>query len=313
MTESLRPMNLGGILDRGVQIIREHFALFIGLGAIPGLAQFAGAIAAIHPPSPATDPNATQIALTLLSYGASFVIGVAKIVLQAVATAAICLAASKVNLGETITVREAFGAFTARKGSLVGLVILQGIFAVWPLIVVTLIAVPLAASGAPAFLQVPLWILGSVPCIVLYCRYALAYPAAAIEGRTAMDAINRSVGLGQGGRWRICGGIIVPLVPPFLVTVGAAGLVEFFKSYSPLLAGSPLAEAGANGVVALLTDLVFTPYSAIVLTLLYYDQRIRKEGFDIERMMDAAGLNATVTPPNGGEPTGNTTPEEGQA
>ncbi len=313
MTESLRPMNLGGILDRAVQIIREHFALFIGLGAIPGLAQFAGAIAAIHPRTPATDPNATQIGLTLLSYGASFVIWVAKIVLQAVATAAICLAASRVNLGETITIREAFGAFTSRKGSLVGLGILQGIFAAWPLIVVAFIAVPLAASGASAFLQVPLWILGSVPCVVLYCRYALAYPAAAIEGRTAQDAINRSVSLGEGGRWRICGGIIVPLVPPFLVAAGAAGLVEFFKAFSPLLAGSPLAEAGINGVVALLTDLVFTPYSAIVLTLLYYDQRIRREGFDVERMMQAAGLDATATPPAASPWTQTSAEEEGDA
>jgi len=28
------------------------------------------------------------------------------------------------------------------------------------------------------------------------------------------------------------------------------------------------------------------------LTLFYYDQRIRKEGFDIERMMEAAGMTA---------------------
>jgi hypothetical protein len=32
--------------------------------------------------------------------------------------------------------------------------------------------------------------------------------------------------------------------------------------------------------------------SLIAVTLFYYDQRIRYEGYDIERMMDAAGLNA---------------------
>jgi hypothetical protein len=30
------------------------------------------------------------------------------------------------------------------------------------------------------------------------------------------------------------------------------------------------------------------------LTLFYYDQRVRKEGFDIEWMMEAAGMNAHV-------------------
>jgi hypothetical protein len=35
----------------------------------------------------------------------------------------------------------------------------------------------------------------------------------------------------------------------------------------------------------------------IALTLFYYDQRIRREGYDIERLMDSAGLNAPVTLP----------------
>jgi hypothetical protein len=38
---------------------------------------------------------------------------------------------------------------------------------------------------------------------------------------------------------------------------------------------------------------------SIALTLFYYDQRIRREGYDIERMMEAAGLNAPLTLPDG--------------
>ena len=40
---------------------------------------------------------------------------------------------------------------------------------------------------------------------------------------------------------------------------------------------------------------MFIPFGAIVLTVLYYDQRIRREGYDIERMMDAAGMNAPMS------------------
>ena len=32
-----------------------------------------------------------------------------------------------------------------------------------------------------------------------------------------------------------------------------------------------------------------------MITLFYYDQRIRHEGYDIEWMMNAAGLNAPAT------------------
>jgi hypothetical protein len=40
----------------------------------------------------------------------------------------------------------------------------------------------------------------------------------------------------------------------------------------------------------------------IALTLFYYDQRIRHEGYDIERMMDVAGLNAPAPSPSAEAP-----------
>jgi hypothetical protein len=39
------------------------------------------------------------------------------------------------------------------------------------------------------------------------------------------------------------------------------------------------------------------PVYPIATTLFYYDQRIRQEGYDIERLMEAAGMNALVTQP----------------
>jgi len=38
------------------------------------------------------------------------------------------------------------------------------------------------------------------------------------------------------------------------------------------------------------------PIYPTAVTLFYYDQRIRLEGYDIERMMAAAGLNPTTPP-----------------
>src|SRR5580692_4598476 len=55
-----------------------------------------------------------------------------------------------------------------------------------------------------------------------------------------------------------------------------------------------------------------SPSTAI--TLFYYDQRIRREGYDIERMMDDAGLIPLAPPPTGESPIASVppTPEEGQ-
>jgi hypothetical protein len=41
---------------------------------------------------------------------------------------------------------------------------------------------------------------------------------------------------------------------------------------------------------------VTVTFVLIALTLFYYDQRIRHEGYDIERMMDAAGMITPATP-----------------
>jgi hypothetical protein len=54
-------------------------------------------------------------------------------------------------------------------------------------------------------------------------------------------------------------------------------------------------------------DTVFTllaPIYPIAKTLFYYDQRIRREGYDIERMMDAAGMTAPPIAPAIPQPGG---------
>jgi hypothetical protein len=44
---------------------------------------------------------------------------------------------------------------------------------------------------------------------------------------------------------------------------------------------------------------IVPPVYLIALTLFYYDQRIRKEGFDIELLMQQAGLSAPLPPESG--------------
>jgi hypothetical protein len=299
MAEILRPMNLGGILDRGVQIYRAQPMVFIGLAAIPGLVQLAGALVSAHPKPPSAGFNLASFALPI-------VLWLATVILTAIVTAALCLAASRVNLGEPVTVREAFGAYRAKAGRLVGLTILQGIFAGWPVFIVLIFATVIYIASdltppSPSFV-VLLVILGGVPYVALFSRYALAFPETAVEGLSASASMDRSVKLSKGGRWRICGGFAVPLLASLILSLGCYFLVEHLESRGSLLAGSPLAAAIITGVVNFFNALVFTPYSAIVLTLLYYDQRIRHEGFDVERMMQtagmqSAGLDATATPP----------------
>ena len=302
MTEPLRPLNMGGILDRAIQGYREKFSLFAGLAVFPGLTQLAVGLAAVHPKT-TTDPSGGHIALVIASYLASLVFTIANLVIQAIAMAAMCLAASETLHGKSIAIRTAFGAFTSRAGRLVGLEFLQGFYAGWPIIIVAVIGGVVAAAASSPYLMVPILAVGTIPSVALYVRCALATPACAIEDLPATTAFGRGVKLSEEGRWRICGGIFFPAVAAIGFTVGWNFVIAALQGTSPFLAGNPLADAALTGIVTLVADLIFLPISAIVLTVLYYDQRIRREGYDIERMMDDAGLIAPVPPLAGDSPT----------
>jgi hypothetical protein len=59
----------------------------------------------------------------------------------------------------------------------------------------------------------------------------------------------------------------------------------------------PVSMRMLQQLVAFFTNTFVGPIYATGFTLFYYDQRVRKEGYDIERMMKAAGLTETPPPP----------------
>ena len=65
-------------------------------------------------------------------------------------------------------------------------------------------------------------------------------------------------------------------------------VVMTFKQHGQLSVGARVLQQ----MVAFVTNTFIGPMYATGLTLFYYDQRVRKEGYDIEWMMEAAGLTA---------------------
>ena len=59
----------------------------------------------------------------------------------------------------------------------------------------------------------------------------------------------------------------------------------------------PLALLALQQVAAFFTNTFIGPIYSTGLTLFYYDQRVRKEGYDIEMMMQAAGLALSAQAP----------------
>ncbi len=132
-----------------------------------------------------------------------------------------------------------------------------------------------------------------IPGIIFAVRYAFVSQVFVIEGKAWGDARARSKDLGDGHFWRIfliqlLSQIIIVLITYLFVLPASADLVTKSLSFMPMLPGALMGLA--NGLAGSLT----IPIQVIAFVLLYYDLRVRKEGFDIEML--AAGIADEAQP-----------------
>jgi membrane-anchored glycerophosphoryl diester phosphodiesterase (GDPDase) len=125
--------------------------------------------------------------------------------------------------------------------------------------------------------------------IIMSLRYSLAVPACAVENLKAREAIRRSIQLSKGSRGRI---FMLGLLA-LIIQLGITGLTQGFfivvgiKHHGVI----PVWMSVVQQFLAFLTNTFVGPIYATGFTLFYYDQRVRKEGYDIERMMQTAGMS----------------------
>ncbi len=142
----------------------------------------------------------------------------------------------------------------------------------------------LAVMAVLMLLFVPAGVYGAI----MWLRYSLAMPACVVEDLSTGMAIRRSIDLSQGSRGRIF--VLWLLVYAIRMLLGLLFgfpfLVFGLKHPGHAL---PLGWLAVSELVGFVTNTLIGPIYSTGLTLFYYDQRIRKEGFDIEWMMQAAG------------------------
>jgi hypothetical protein len=301
METNLRPLTLGEILDRTAQLYRANFLLFAGIaGVYAGVGLLLNLIILV----PVSRMNAQSLAdgTHLAEFFAAF--GVVMLILFLIygaTVAATTRAVAWLHLGEPATIRDAYTTTLPRLGRYV-----------WLKIIVTFMIFLVALASGIVF-GIPVAIVGAVLgfgggggviftvlfVLLLYAaigffsiwmalRYALAIPACVMENLKARKAIRRSIQLSKGSRGRIFVlWLLVAIlwIVLFLVTNG------FFLAYTVIQKHQlPIAFSVLQQFLDALVNTVVVPISAIGATLFYYDQRIRMEGFDIEWMMQAAGL-----------------------
>lgn len=263
MPHTLRPLSLGQLLDETFNIYRTNFVLFIGISAIPNLALlafqfgFSGIISL----------DRKQVGIVTVIAGLFAL--VASAFVSALVTAATTLGVSDIYLDRPTTIMSCFSR-VARKAPRV--------------VFVSFVVGLIVGLGA---------LLCLIPGIYWAGVYGLAVPAAVLENITGSQAISRSKDLTQNSVGRI-------IVVYFLTTIFTIGMLIALDAGLSLVglaaSNKMLNKQVLDQVLTTLGGIVFGPVTAIALTLAYYDQRVRKEAFDIEHMMALMAATGNAAP-----------------
>ena len=330
METQLRPMSLGEILDRTAQLYRSNFLLFCGIASVYAGALMLVGLAHIGLQELFRAEHWTA-QIGGLTIGAMLVQWLVAFLIGGLAVAANNRAVSWVHLGQRASIRKAYASVLPRLGRFLWLMTIVT-FVLWtPLAVcyggfiATLLrfkplvkpggaqANPQAAVlfGLLALVFFVVAIAAVVYAVLMGLRYALAIPACVVEEIKARAALRRSIDLSRGSRGRIFVlALLIVAIQLALVGITQALFIAMaFKNHLVL----PVWARVAQQIVAFLTNSFIGPVYATGLTLFYYDQRVRKEGFDIEWMMQAAGLAATAAPAEAAAPAESALTQAGSA
>ena len=338
MDSPLRPMSASQVLDRTFYLYRRNFWLFAGIAMIvPALTTLAS-LAQVWMLGLPTTPDPTKVdpammqhffadIVTRVAVGMSLGMTVYAIG-YAIATGATVYAVSMLHLGKATTIQDAYARIKPIFGRILALVVRIFCIASWPLALsyalmfAVFLGIPNMVKGSPGAGAISLVLIGSLLAFAgsvggliwffyAYCRYALAVPACAIENLPVKFSLIRSKFLTKGNVGRVLGVYLLTL----LIAIAIKSVLEV-----PAFIGSGIftLRAGAHPSVAWLAWLYVAqfvgtmlagPIATIAMALVYYDERVRKEAFDLHLMMEA--ISQTAPAPLQTEPASGTIPTVG--
>jgi hypothetical protein len=312
METTLRPLTLGEILDRTAELYRSNFLLLAGISSVYGGILLVLSLVQIGAQQAARAMH-MNTGLVVVSVVGIVLLWLVIFVAGGLAIAANTRAVGWVYLGEPASIGAAYRTILPRTARYLWLMTITYFRAWFPcvlvygayaaLILVYIRPTKLLAAHAPHDPKMMIVFLASsvaflfllagslVYGILMSMRYSLAVPACTVENLKARDAIRRSIQLSKGSRARI---FMLGLLA-LIIQLGLTGITQGFfivagiKHHGVL----PVWMSVLQQFLAFLTNTFVGPIYATGFTLFYYDQRVRKEGYDIERMMHTAGMTET--------------------
>jgi hypothetical protein len=306
----LRPLTTGELLDRTFFLYRSNFWLFVGLATIAAgvnvvmqllklLYQHIYGIVAFGPVAGRATGISDVVHSSVFAV-LSIVASVLYFAVYGVTQAATTSAVSAIYLGDATSMKVALRAVAARWARFFGISLWQLWSAGWIFTLLIIPPVVIYALGMRSRMVIAGFmffaaLLSLVYGTIAYIRNSFAVPAAVMEDLKVRAAMRRSKVLTAGSKGRIF------LLFLFIIVLYFVALAI----QSPLLVlvaqakGTPQILLGqAIGLtIGFFASAVIGPVGAIGLCLFYIDQRVRKEGFDIEFLIERSAPRSSFEMP----------------
>ena len=295
----LRPLTLGDIFDEGFDLYKRHLPLLMltaALVVVPLQAaaawvslQFTGTLRGLNGVFGGTDfPDLSQLWArigdavgALAIYFPLYVIG------YGLMTAALASASASAYLGEPVTVGRVYGKVLRRGHVLAGTALLWGL-----------------AVGTG-------YLVCFVGAILPLTWYALSAHVFSVEGKGYAGALKRSANLvsGHGGRlwgallllglisWVATLGVQLPLAYALDTVLRSVPGGESWLGGGSFTGGTGLRRQMVGSVSGGIAELFAAPFLICTLTVFYFDLRVRKEAWDVERLAQGLGYANGAMPP----------------
>lgn len=316
-TIPLRPLGVGDMFSGAVETIRRNPKATLGLAAvvltafmlIPILGALVwGAVQGFGSRISGSDSSSglrpEDIGLFITTIGGGLLSSLATVVL----TGTIVHVVEHAARGQKLSAGDAWALTKPRIWRLLGLsaMSLVLVLAVWAPVIVLIVVAAASSPAAGWIVGVLGAVSGLVAMIYLYIRlFQLAAANVVLEHRNTFAAMRRSWELSRGQFWRLFGITLLTLLVtsigaqflsfPFAIVSGAASAI-----WPDTLIGV-LVGLLAQNIAVVVGGALTTPFSASVSGLQYLDQRIRKEGYDIQ-LIGQVSMPAPVPTPGTGVP-----------
>lgn len=250
-------MTTGALLDRAFRLYANNFALLLGITAVAYVPLY-GLMLLIQ--SSLTGGISATASLSALVVQVVFIILWASIALP-ISTGAATFAISERYLGNPVNSADALQ---------------RALKNLWTMSIAQL------SAGVRIMIG---FILLIVPGILWSLSYALIIPAVMVEGLKAGPSLKRSAELAKGQRGKVFAIMVVINLLVVLLSAGVGSLAKIVLNLEST--GGAIFGNAIDNIVTI----VLTPLGIVANILLYYDLRIRKEGFDLEMLSRSFGAS----------------------